>query len=59
MEAEVGMIQLLDSRYELRNSGILLEAGNGREIDCPADPPEGSQSHQHFNFSPVRLPLNF
>ena len=32
-----------------------LEAGKGKEIDSPLEPPEGTQLCLHLDFSPVRL----
>lgn len=32
-----------------------LEAGKGKEVDSPLEPPEEKQPCRHLDFSPVRL----
>ena len=32
-----------------------LQPGKGKEMDPPLEPPEATQSYQHFDLSPVTL----
>ena len=36
-----------------------LDAGKGKKTDFPLEPREGTQSWEHFHFSPVKLTLGF
>lgn len=58
VEAEVGVMQLLALKMEegTTRQGMPwpLEAGNGKDMDCPLELPEGRQPDLLLDFGPVR-----
>lgn len=58
--SEGGLVAALKTEEGPRKwGGGALEAGEGKEVDSPLEPPERTQLCNHLDLSPARAPLDF